>query len=102
MTGRRLFGIGVVGSLLAAVCCATPLLAIVLGALGLSAWLGWSDYIVMPALLVFLGITVYGLTRSRQAATPGCCGVPTAPRERGSRDDGTRVRQDKALTRDHT
>lgn len=102
MTGRKLFGLGMAGSLLAAVCCATPLLAIVLGALGLSAWLGWSDYIVVPALLVFLAIMVYGLTRSRQAATPGCCGVPAAPREQGSSDDGTRVRQDKAFSRDHT
>jgi mercuric ion transport protein len=102
MTGRRLFGIGVAGSLLAAVCCATPLLAIVLGALGLSAWLGWSDYIVMPALLVFLAITVYGLTRTRQPATRGCCVVPATPHERGSRDDGTPVRQDKALSRDDT
>ena len=102
MTGRGLFGIGVVGSLLAAVCCATPLLAIVLGALGLSAWLGWSDYILMPARRVFLAITVYGLMRSRQAATPGCCGVPIAPREQSSRDDGTRARQDKAFSRDHT
>lgn len=67
MTGRKLFGIGVAGSLLAAVCCATPLVAIVLGALGLSAWLGWSDYIVMPALLVFVAITVYGWTRWRRS-----------------------------------
>jgi mercuric ion transport protein len=67
MTGRRLLGTGVVGSLLAAVCCATPVLAIVLGALGLSAWLAWSDYIVIPALLVFLAITVYGWARWRRS-----------------------------------
>ena len=102
MTSRTLFGIGVVGAFLAAVCCATPLVTIVLGALGLSAWLGWSDYIIMPALLVFLGITVYALTRSRQAASSACCGIATGVREHGSRDDGTRVRQDKNVSRDHT
>jgi mercuric ion transport protein len=102
MISRRLFGIGVVGSFLAAVCCATPLLTIVLGALGLSAWLGWSDYIIMPALLVFLGITVYALTRSRQAASSACCGVPTRVREQSSRDDSTHARQDKNVSRDHT
>ena len=67
MSGRRLFGIGIIGSLLAAVCCATPVLAIVLGALGLSALLAWSDYVVIPALLVFLAITVYGLSRWRRS-----------------------------------
>ena len=66
MSGRRVFGIGIVGSLLAAICC-TPVLAIVLGALGLSAWLAWSDYVVIPALLVFLAMTVYGLSRWRRA-----------------------------------
>ena len=64
MSGRRLFGVGVFGSIVAALCC-TPLLAIVLGALGLSAWLAWSDYVVLPALLVFLAIAVYGFTRWR-------------------------------------
>ncbi|MBI3636889.1 MAG: mercury resistance system transport protein MerF [Candidatus Rokubacteria bacterium] len=98
MTDRRLFGIGVVGSLLAAVCCATPVLAIVLGALGLSAWLAWSDYVVVPALLVFLAIAIYGLARWRSSA-PGCCGMPASPREEDSR---THARQDKAFSRDHT
>lgn len=64
MTGRTLFGIGAIGSIVAALCC-TYLLAIVLGALGLSAWLAWSDYVVLPALLVFLAIAVYGFTRWR-------------------------------------
>lgn len=102
MTGRRLFGIGAAGSLLAALCCATPLLAIVLGALGFSAWLGWSDYIVMPALVLFVAIAVYGLMRSRQAAVPGCCEVPAASQEPLSRDDRTGVQRDKALSRDGT
>jgi len=34
---------GIVGSIIAAICCATPILVIVLGAIGLSAWLGWID-----------------------------------------------------------
>jgi mercuric ion transport protein len=72
MTGGRLFGVGVAGSLVAAVCCATPVLAILLGALGLSAWLAWSDYVVLPALLVFLGLAGYGLLRRRQQATTEC------------------------------
>ncbi len=66
MSGQKLFGIGVIGSIVTALCC-TPVLAIVLGAFGLSAWLAWSDYVVLPALLVFLAIAVYGFTRGRRA-----------------------------------
>ena len=102
MTSRTLFGIGVAGSLLAVLCCATPLLAMVLGALGLSAWLGWSDYVVMPALVLFVAIAVYGLMRSRQAASPGCCEAPAASQEPLSLDDRATVQRDKVLSRDRT
>ena len=34
---------GIVGSVIAAICCATPVLVIALGAVGLSAWLGWIE-----------------------------------------------------------
>jgi mercuric ion transport protein len=64
MNGRRVFGVGVIGSIVAALCC-TPLLTIVLGALGVSAWLAWSDYVVLPVLLVFLAVAAYGFTRWR-------------------------------------
>lgn len=59
---------GIVGSVIAAICCFTPVLVLLLGALGLSAWLGWLDYVLLPALIVFLGITAYGLWRRQKAA----------------------------------
>lgn len=59
---------GITGSVIAAICCFTPVLVILLGAVGLSAWLGWLDYVLFPALALFLGITAYGLWRRRQAA----------------------------------
>lgn len=59
---------GIIGSLIAAICCATPILVIALGALGLSAWLGWVDYVLIPALVLFLAITAYGLWRRQRAA----------------------------------
>ncbi|MEE9545733.1 MAG: mercury resistance system transport protein MerF [Rhodospirillales bacterium] len=46
-------------------CCFTPLLVIGLGAVGLSAWLAWIDYILLPGLLIFLCLTGYGLWRLR-------------------------------------
>ena len=52
---------GIAGSVIAAVCCATPVLVILLGVLGLSAWAGWLDYVLIPALVIFVGITIYAL-----------------------------------------
>ena len=66
---------GIVGSVIAAICCATPVLVIALGAVGLSAWLGWTDYVLLPALAIFLGMTAYGLWRRQRTAA--CCATDT-------------------------
>ncbi len=66
---------GIIGSVIAAICCATPILVIALGALGLSAWLGWVDYVLIPALVLFLAIIAYGLWRRQRAAA--CCASET-------------------------
>ena len=42
-SGRILVVTGAVGSVLAAICCATPVLGVVVGALGLTAWLATAD-----------------------------------------------------------
>lgn len=63
---RRLLRIGVVGSVVAAICCFTPVLAVLLGAVGLSAMIGYLDVVLLPALAIFLGLTGYALwTRSK-------------------------------------
>jgi mercuric ion transport protein len=62
---------GVAGSVVAAICCITPILVVLFGAVGLSAWLGWIDYVLLPALALFLGLTAYGLWRRQRAAA--CC-----------------------------
>lgn len=67
MSDRKLLGIGLGGSALAAVCCFTPALVLLLGAIGLSAWLAWLDYVLLPALVLFLAITGYALLRRRSA-----------------------------------
>lgn len=71
MTHKKLLCAGATGSVVAALCCFTPLLVVVLGAVGLSAWLGWIDYVLFPALAVFLAITAYALyagTRKHEVA----------------------------------
>ena len=67
MTDKGLLYTGAAGSVVAAVCCFTPALVLLLGAVGLSAWLAWLDYVLLPALILFLGITVYALLRIQRA-----------------------------------
>lgn len=59
---------GIAGTTVAALCCFTPVLVVLLGAIGLSAWLGWLDFVLFPALAFFLALTGYALWRRRQAA----------------------------------
>lgn len=67
MRDATLLKTGIVGSVIAAVCCFTPVLVIALGAVGLAAWIGWLDFVLLPALAVFLGLTGYGLWRLQRA-----------------------------------
>ena len=73
MTHKKLLCTGAAGSVITAICCFTPVLAVLFGVVGLSAWLGWIDYVLFPALAVFIALTVYALyvgTR-KPAADPG-------------------------------
>ena len=77
MDNRTLIKTGLVGSVIAVLCCSTPILVILLGALGLSAWAGWMDKVLMPALAIFVGITIYGLFRRHSESA--CCAVEAEP-----------------------
>lgn len=78
MDNQTLLKTGIAGSMVAALCCATPILVILLGVLGLSAWVGWLDYVLIPALVVFVGITIYALRHRHIEAA--CCPVPGQPK----------------------
>lgn len=71
--------VGIVGTLIAALCCFTPVLVILLGVVGLSALSGYLDYIVLPALVVFVALTIYALRRKQKV--DACC-APTPSGER--------------------
>jgi mercuric ion transport protein len=43
----------------------TPLLVVVLGAVGLTAWLTKVDYVLIPALILCLALVDFGLYRRR-------------------------------------
>ena len=63
MADRKLLGVGATGTVIAAICCFTPALVVLLGAIGLAAWLAWIDYVLWPALIGFAGLTVFALMR---------------------------------------
>ncbi|MDP2062393.1 MAG: mercury resistance system transport protein MerF [Phaeovulum sp.] len=67
---RRLLKTGIIGSVLLALCCFTPILVVLFGVVGLSALLGWLDYVLLPALGFFVGLTVYALWRRQRRAKP--------------------------------
>jgi mercuric ion transport protein len=74
MKDRALIMTGAAGALLAAICCAAPLLAVVLGAFSLTAWFAKAAYAVIPALLVGAVLIAYRLNRRR---TTTDCGTST-------------------------
>ncbi len=68
MTDKKLLCTGVGGTVIAAICCFTPALVVLLGAMGLSALVGWwLDYFLLfPALAFFLALTGYAAYRLRK------------------------------------
>ncbi len=71
MNDRSLITAGAVGAALAAICCATPLLAVVLGGIGLTAWLAKADYVALAVLILALGLMGLGLYRRSTKARAG-------------------------------
>ena len=63
---RRLLTIGIIGAAIAALCCFTPVLVVLFGFVGLSAALGWLDYVLFPALAFFIGLTIYAVWRRQR------------------------------------
>lgn len=72
MNDATLIKTGAIGAVVAAICCATPVLLIALGAVGLSALTGYLDYVLLPILALCIGVLSYGLYKRRQNAA-ACC-----------------------------
>ncbi|MDT0617484.1 mercury resistance system transport protein MerF [Salinisphaera sp. P385] len=60
---NKLLGAGIVGTIIAALCCFTPLLVILFGVVGLLALVDYLDYVLLPALVFFIGLTIYAVWR---------------------------------------
>lgn len=61
MNDRNMLRTGIIGSVIAAICCFTPALVVLVTAIGLSAVIGYLDYVLFPALAIFLAMTGYAL-----------------------------------------
>jgi len=70
MKKSTLLKTGITGTAIAALCCFTPVLVILFGAIGLATWAGHLDAILMPALIFFVGLTIYAYVRKEKGE---CC-----------------------------
>lgn len=68
MTNRGWLGIGLGGAFAAVVCCVTPVLPWLLGAVGLSSVIGYiyRDAVLLPLAAIFLVIAGYALWRLKR------------------------------------
>ena len=68
---KTLLRVSVIGTVLVALCCFTPILVVLLGTLGLAAPTGYLDYVLLPALVFFIGLTCYAVWRKKKH--DACC-----------------------------
>ncbi|HEY3368314.1 MAG TPA: mercury resistance system transport protein MerF [Symbiobacteriaceae bacterium] len=67
-TSGGLLKTGIIGAVAVALCCFTPVLVILLAAVGLGALTGYLDYVLYPALLIFVGLAVYGYVMQQKTS----------------------------------
>lgn len=70
MKDRTLLGTAAGGTVFFAACCFTKLLVILTAAVGVTAWLAWLDYVILPGLAIFLVLTLYAFLRWRSNRQP--------------------------------
>lgn len=68
MNDRALVRTGIVGAVIAAICCVTPILVVLLPLAGLGAWLASADLMAFSLLAASLGLIAWGLYRRRSNA----------------------------------
>lgn len=61
MKDNKILATGLIGTVIAALCCFTPVLVISLGAVGLSALIGGIDYVAFPIMFASLGLVAFAL-----------------------------------------
>jgi mercuric ion transport protein len=62
----KLIGTGVAGAVVSLLCCLTPVLVVLLGALGLTAWIAKLDYVLIPLFVASIGLVIFAFIRRRR------------------------------------
>ena len=70
MKNKSMLKYGAIGTVVMALCCFTPVLVVLVTVVGLSAIIGYLDYVLFPALGFFILLTIYALWRRRQGTSP--------------------------------
>ncbi|MDV2479734.1 MAG: mercury resistance system transport protein MerF [bacterium] len=65
-TAIRTYRAGVIGAVVAAVCCFTPVLVVLVTVVGWSAIVGYLDYVLFPVLGLFIVLAVVGWVQRRR------------------------------------
>lgn len=65
MRDRGLIAAGVV-AVIAALCCAVPVVVATIGAVGLTSWLAKAGNVLVPALIICVGLIAFGLYRKQR------------------------------------
>jgi mercuric ion transport protein len=63
----KLIWTGATGAVLSMLCCATPVLAVLLGALGLTAFVAKLDYVLIPVFIASIALVIFALVRRRRS-----------------------------------
>ena len=70
MRNNRLLTVGMIGTVIAALCCFTPLLVLFVAAVGVGWITGYLDLILLPALFLFISLTLYAFWQQQKATQP--------------------------------
>ncbi len=68
-SSNALLKTGFIGTIIVALCCFTPILVILFGAVGLAALVGDLDIVLFPALGLFILLTIYALWRKARTGS---------------------------------
>ena len=68
MSDRALIRAGLAGAVLAAICCAAPLIAVGLPLAGLGAWLAGASLVMLPLTVVGLVLVAWAIHHRRATA----------------------------------
>lgn len=64
---KKGFYIALAGTIAVAICCFTPVLVAALAAIGLSAFTPYLDYVLFPALVILIALTIVSYRKWKKA-----------------------------------